>query len=34
MKLLKKIGCPVIDVSHKAVEETANQIIRMWQGRN
>ncbi|WP_080874630.1 pyruvate, water dikinase regulatory protein [Oceanobacillus timonensis] len=29
-----KIGCPVIDVSHKAVEETANQIIRMWQKRN
>lgn len=29
-----KIGCPVIDVSHKAVEETANLIIRMQQERN
>jgi len=31
--VVEKIGCPVIDVSHKAVEETANQIIRMWQSR-
>lgn len=30
-KIVEKIGCPVIDVSHKAVEETANQIIRMRQ---
>lgn len=32
--VVERIGCPVIDVSHKAVEETANQIIRMRQGIN
>lgn len=26
-KLVDKIGCPVIDVSDKAIEETANDII-------
>ena len=25
--LVEKIGCPVIDVSDKAIEETANDII-------
>lgn len=28
-KLVEKIGCPVIDVSNKAVEETANVILNM-----
>lgn len=26
-KIVKKIGCTVIDVTNKAVEETANDII-------
>ncbi|WP_339228150.1 pyruvate, water dikinase regulatory protein [Oceanobacillus sp. FSL K6-2867] len=30
-KVISKIKCPVIDVSHKAVEETANLIMRMIQ---
>jgi len=30
-KIAEKIGCPVIDVSNKAVEETANLIIRKIQ---
>ncbi|WP_067727386.1 pyruvate, water dikinase regulatory protein [Oceanobacillus damuensis] len=30
-KVVDKIGCPVIDVSNKAVEETANLIMRMMQ---
>ncbi|HLR14452.1 MAG TPA: pyruvate, water dikinase regulatory protein [Bacillota bacterium] len=28
-QLVKKIGCEVIDVSHKAVEETANLILQL-----
>lgn len=28
-KIMKKIGCPVIDVSNKAIEETANIILEM-----
>lgn len=28
-KLMKKLGCSVIDVSNKAIEETANTIIDM-----
>lgn len=30
-KLVKKIGCEVIDVSNKAVEETANIILQMYR---
>lgn len=29
--IVERIGCPVIDVSNKAVEETANLIMRMIQ---
>ncbi|WP_026674672.1 pyruvate, water dikinase regulatory protein [Alkalihalobacterium bogoriense] len=32
-KLMKRIGCTVIDVSNKAVEETANLISNMFQGK-
>ena len=28
-KIMKKIGCPIIDVSNKAIEETAELIIRI-----
>ncbi|MDG5786559.1 kinase/pyrophosphorylase [Evansella sp. AB-P1] len=30
-KIMEKIGCKVIDVSHKAVEETANIIYHLYQ---
>src|SRR5690625_3336562 len=30
-KLVKQIGCKVIDVSNKAVEESANQILHMYR---
>ncbi|MFT9488108.1 MAG: pyruvate, water dikinase regulatory protein [Tepidibacillus sp.] len=30
-RVMKKIGCPVIDVSSKAVEETANIILDMFR---
>ncbi|MGO4887214.1 pyruvate, water dikinase regulatory protein [Anaerobacillus sp. MEB173] len=33
-KIMKKIGCTVIDVSNKAVEETANLIWNMFQGKS
>ncbi len=29
-QVMKRIGCPVIDVSNKAVEETANSISSMY----
>lgn len=32
-KVTKRIGCPVIDVSHKAVEETANTILQIYMSR-
>ncbi|MFB5662094.1 pyruvate, water dikinase regulatory protein [Alteribacillus sp. HJP-4] len=32
-KIMEKIGCTVIDVSNKAVEETANLISNMFQKR-
>lgn len=32
--IIEKIGCPVIDVSNKAVEETANLILQMYQKNN
>lgn len=28
-KIMKKVGCPVIDVSNKAVEETASKILQI-----
>lgn len=31
-KIMKKIGCPVINVTNKAVEETANLILEMIRG--
>lgn len=30
-KVVKKIGCKVVDVSNKAVEETANVILQVYQ---
>jgi regulator of PEP synthase PpsR (kinase-PPPase family) len=30
-EIVKKIGCPVIDVTNKAVEETANVILNLYQ---
>ncbi len=32
-KIFRKLGCPVIDVSDKAVEETANMILRIHAER-
>ncbi len=32
-KIMEKIGCKVIDVSNKAVEETANLIWNMYNGK-
>lgn len=29
-KIMKKLGCPVIDVSNKAVEETASRIMQIY----
>jgi regulator of PEP synthase PpsR (kinase-PPPase family) len=31
-KIMKRIGCPVINVTNKAVEETANIILEMIRG--
>lgn len=31
-KIMKRIGCPVINVTNKAVEETANIILEMIKG--
>ncbi|MDO4281950.1 MAG: pyruvate, water dikinase regulatory protein [Peptococcaceae bacterium] len=31
--IMKRIGCPVIDVTHKAVEETASVILQIYLGR-
>ncbi len=33
-KIIKRLGCPVIDVSNKAVEETANIILEMIRKNN
>ncbi len=30
-EIMDRIGCPVIDVSNKAVEETANLISNMFR---
>lgn len=32
-KIMKRLGCPVIDVTGKAVEETAGAILQMINGR-
>lgn len=31
--IMKKIGCPIIDVSNKAIEETADQILAIFNKR-
>lgn len=31
--IMKRVSCPVIDVSHKAIEETANTILQIYYGR-
>lgn len=31
--IVEKIGCPVIDVTNKAVEETANVILNMVRNK-
>jgi len=33
-KLMKKLNCPVINVSNKAIEETANLILEIFRERN
>ncbi|WP_180954461.1 pyruvate, water dikinase regulatory protein [Bacillus sp. V5-8f] len=33
-KVVSKLNCPIIDVTNKAVEETANTIIHIIQNRN
>jgi regulator of PEP synthase PpsR (kinase-PPPase family) len=32
-KIMKRVGCPVIDVSNKAIEETANLILDILKKR-
>ena len=32
-KIVEKIGCPVIDVSDKAIEETANDVIQIIESK-
>lgn len=31
-RIMDRIGCTVFDVSNKAVEEVANQIVQMIKG--
>ena len=31
-KIMKKVGCPIINVSNKAVEETASIILDIFKG--
>ncbi len=33
-KIFRQIGCSVIDVTDKAVEETANEVLEIIEGRN
>lgn len=33
-KIMKRIGCPTIDVTHKAIEETASIILRIMKEEN
>jgi regulator of PEP synthase PpsR (kinase-PPPase family) len=28
---MEKIGCPIIDVSNRSVEETANEILQLYE---
>ncbi|MFR4520856.1 MAG: kinase/pyrophosphorylase [Fusobacterium sp.] len=30
-KIMKKLGCPIIDVSQKAIEETAQVILEIMK---
>lgn len=32
--IMRKLGCPIIDVSNKAIEETANKILEIVQKNN
>lgn len=32
-KVMKRLGCPVLDVSHKAIEETATSILQIYYSR-
>ncbi len=32
-QLFERLDCPVIDVSHQAVEETADKVLRAWKAR-
>ncbi|MDP4679658.1 MAG: kinase/pyrophosphorylase, partial [Cyclobacteriaceae bacterium] len=32
--IMKRIGCPIIDVSNKAVEETAEIIMKLTKLKN
>ena len=32
-KIMKKLGCPVIDVTNRAVEETASKILEIYYRR-
>ncbi len=32
-RLFERLHCPVIDVSHQAVEETADKVLRTWKTR-
>ena len=34
LRITEELGCPVIDVTHKAVEETAGLIIEMYKKRS
>jgi len=33
-KIMKKIGCPIIDVTNKAIEETASIILKIMKEDN
>ncbi|CAH0259425.1 Putative pyruvate, phosphate dikinase regulatory protein [Peribacillus frigoritolerans] len=33
-KIISRLNCPIIDVTNKAVEETANLIINILQNKN
>jgi len=29
-KIMRRVGCPVIDVTNKAVEETASKVLEIY----
>ncbi|MFZ5592627.1 MAG: kinase/pyrophosphorylase, partial [Bacillota bacterium] len=29
-EIMRKVGCPVIDVTNKAVEETASKVLELY----